>query len=56
MESIINSPAGNSHGLAHSYIGGNLTDPHLSFRDPCVFLLHSNVDRLWAMWQQGNPA
>lgn len=40
-----------AHGLAHSYIGGNLTNAHISFRDPFVFLLHSNVDRLWAMWQ-----
>ena len=41
-----------AHGAAHSYIGGNLGDPHLSFRDPFVFLLHSNIDRLWAMWQR----
>jgi hypothetical protein len=40
-----------AHGLAHDWIGGNLGNPHLSFRDPIVFLLHSNVDRLWAMWQ-----
>lgn len=24
---------------------------HISFRDPFVFLLHSNVDRLFALWQ-----
>ena len=41
-----------AHGNAHSYIGGNLSDPHLSFRDPFVFFLHSNIDRLWAMWQR----
>lgn len=40
-----------SHGAAHTYIGGTLGNPHLSFRDPFVFLLHSNLDRLWAMWQ-----
>jgi hypothetical protein len=40
-----------SHNQAHDYIGGNLADPHISFRDPFVFLLHSNVDRLWAIWQ-----
>jgi hypothetical protein len=40
-----------AHGMAHSYIGGNLSDAHMSFRDPFVFLLHSNIDRLWAMWQ-----
>jgi hypothetical protein len=41
-----------AHGAAHGYIGGNLGDPHLSFRDPFVFFLHSNIDRLWAMWQR----
>ncbi|WP_434612627.1 tyrosinase family protein [Arthrobacter sp. A5] len=53
------------HGLVHFYIGGNLagttgpgrvasvpSDPaHFAFQDPFVFLLHSNVDRLWASWQ-----
>ncbi|MGI0072937.1 MAG: tyrosinase family protein [Nitrosotalea sp.] len=41
-----------AHGAAHSYIGGNLSNAHLSFRDPFVFLLHANIDRLWAMWQR----
>jgi len=41
-----------AHGAAHGYIGGNLSDQHLSFRDPFVFFLHSNIDRLWAMWQR----
>jgi len=41
-----------AHGAAHSYIGGSIANPHLSFRDPFVFLLHANIDRLWAMWQR----
>ncbi|HET7502185.1 MAG TPA: tyrosinase family protein [Kofleriaceae bacterium] len=36
---------------AHSYIGGTISDAHYSFHDPFVFLLHSNLDRLWAKWQ-----
>lgn len=40
-----------AHDSAHGYIGGNIRAAHLSFRDPFVFLLHANVDRLWAMWQ-----
>ena len=40
-----------SHNEVHSYIGGTIGDPHASFRDPFVFLLHSNVDRLFALWQ-----
>jgi hypothetical protein len=39
------------HDSAHGFIGGTLGDPHASFRDPFVFLLHSNVDRLVAKWQ-----
>ena len=39
------------HGDAHGHIGGVIGDAHTSFRDPFVFLLHSNVDRLFALWQ-----
>ena len=40
-----------THDLIHFYIGGTIEDAHTSFRDPFVFLLHSNVDRLFAFWQ-----
>ena len=44
--------AGNfNHNRSHGYIGGTIGDAHTAFRDPFVFLLHSNVDRLFAMWQ-----
>jgi hypothetical protein len=33
-----------------------LTNPHTSFRDPVAFLLHSNVDRLFALWQLKDPS
>jgi hypothetical protein len=39
------------HSDAHGYIGGSLSNAHFSFHDPFVFLLHSNLDRLWAEWQ-----
>lgn len=39
------------HNWAHNYIGGTIGDPHTSFRDPFVFLIHSNVDRLFSAWQ-----
>ncbi|MEU6141127.1 tyrosinase family protein [Streptomyces sp. NPDC047081] len=42
-----------SHNYIHSrYIRGTIANPHFSFHDPFVFLLHSNVDRLWARWQK----
>lgn len=41
----------NAHNTAHGFIGGTIGDAHFSFHDPFVFLLHSNMDRLWARWQ-----
>ncbi len=41
-----------AHNDAHSVlIGGTIANSHIAFRDPFVFLLHSNVDRLFARWQ-----
>lgn len=42
-----------AHGWAHRYVGGNVAfySGHLAFRDPFVFLIHSNLDRLYASWQ-----
>src|SRR5262249_47629752 len=41
-----------AHDYAHSqYINGSIGQSHFSFHDPFVFLLHSNVDRIFAMWQ-----
>ena len=41
-----------AHNDAHTdLIGGTIADGHVAFRDPFVFLLHSNVDRLFARWQ-----
>jgi hypothetical protein len=37
------------HNTAHPYFAA--ISPHDAFRDPFVFLLHSNVDRVYAMWQ-----
>jgi hypothetical protein len=39
----------NIHNDMHGYV--NMGGQHISFRDPFVFLLHSNVDRLFAQWQ-----
>lgn len=41
------------HGTAHGYfgVGSTIRNAHKAFEDPFVFLLHSNVDRLFAMWQ-----
>ena len=38
-----------SHNSMHGFV--NMGGQHTSFRDPFVFLLHSNVDRLFARWQ-----
>jgi cysteine-rich repeat protein len=39
------------HNGRHGCIGGTLGNAHASFEDPFVYMLHSNMDRIWAMWQ-----
>lgn len=34
--------------------GGHMTFPPVAVNDPAFWLHHSNVDRLWAIWQQRN--
>jgi tyrosinase len=45
---------GDPHGLAHTSFGGSIQDPATAPKDPLFFLLHCNVDRLWAKWQRKN--
>ena len=37
------------HNAVHGFV--NMGGAHVSFRDPFVFLLPSNVDRVYAVWQ-----
>ncbi|AYB51353.1 tyrosinase family protein [Ralstonia solanacearum] len=42
----------NPHGSAHvNYFGGSISSIPTAAKDPLFFLLHCNVDRLWAKWQ-----
>jgi len=43
----------NPHGFAHGSFRGDsdISQIHTAARDPLFFMLHSNVDRLWAKWQ-----
>ena len=43
---------GNPHGFAHASFGGSLSSIPTAAKDPLFFLLHANVDRLWAKWQR----
>ncbi|KAK2032532.1 Di-copper centre-containing protein [Colletotrichum zoysiae] len=42
------------HGAIHSAVGGDMS-PATSPNDPIFFLHHTQVDRLWSMWQQAKP-
>jgi tyrosinase len=43
---------GNPHGNAHtSFVAGYIRSKQTAPRDPLFFMLHANVDRLWAKWQ-----
>jgi tyrosinase len=48
------SMEGDPHGFAHTSFGGFIHDPPTAAKDPLFFLLHCNVDRLWAKWQRQN--
>lgn len=51
---------GNPHGSAHVSFDGSISSVPTAAKDPLFFLLHCNVDRLWAKWQRQfgrfNPA
>ena len=42
---------GNPHGSAHVSFSGMISILGRAATDPLFFLLHTNVDRLWAKWQ-----
>ncbi len=42
------------HNIVHMWIGGS-AGTRSSPNDPAFFLLHCNVDRLWAEWQKFHP-
>lgn len=41
----------NSHNRAHYTFTGNVVDIGKDPMDPLFFMMHGNVDRLWALWQ-----
>lgn len=42
---------GPPHGAAHNSFAGQIRSTGTAPKDPLFFLLHCNVDRLWAFWQ-----
>ncbi len=43
-----------NHNSTHGYIGGggNISSIPTAAQDPFFFMLHNNVERLWAQWQR----
>lgn len=39
------------HNYIHGYVGGDMSDPNLAAYDPIFYPHHSNIDRIWAIWQ-----
>lgn len=40
-----------AHATAHLWMGGSTANVATSPNDPTFWLLHANVDRIWAQWQ-----
>jgi tyrosinase len=51
---LFRSMEGNPHGSAHVSFNGYINSIPTAARDPLFFMLHANVDRLWAKWQWFN--
>lgn len=45
---------GTPHGAAHVSFSGSISQIDTAAKDPLFFMLHTNVDRLWALWQWVN--
>lgn len=45
------SMEGNPHGSAHTSFTGPINFAPTAPQDPLFFMLHANVDRIWAEWQ-----
>ena len=45
------NPHGSTHNLSGSVAGDWMRGIATAVKDPIFFLLHSNIDRLWAKWQ-----
>jgi tyrosinase len=43
------------HNTVHSWVGGIMNDIMYSPSDPIFWLHHSNIDRIWSIWQKQNP-
>jgi tyrosinase len=51
-----NHPSGEAelHNRVHLWIAGSMAIDY-SPNDPVFWMLHANIDRLWAQWQAANP-
>ncbi|WP_051189652.1 tyrosinase family protein [Daejeonella oryzae] len=54
FKSMESNPHGTAHNLAASVSGDWLRSLQTAVQDPLFFLVHANVDRLWAKWQWAN--
>jgi tyrosinase len=43
------------HNAVHVWVGGEMTDQEFAGWDPLFWAHHSQVDRLWALWQLQHP-
>jgi hypothetical protein len=40
-----------AHNQVHNWCNGTISSPATAAKDPIFWLLHSNVDRMWDLWQ-----
>lgn len=46
---------GRMHNSGHGWVGGDMANTAISPNDPIFWMHHAQIDRIWAVWQLGNP-
>uniref|UniRef100_A0A915NGD3 Tyrosinase copper-binding domain-containing protein n=1 Tax=Meloidogyne floridensis TaxID=298350 RepID=A0A915NGD3_9BILA len=47
-------PGDYTHGVVHTFVGGDMDETKDSTNDPIFFLMHSFVDMIWELWRITN--
>lgn len=51
FDSFVRGLENNPHNSGHNWVGGIMSNPMDSPRDPLFYMHHANIDRIWNDWQ-----
>lgn len=56
LNGVIGGSSLGVHSAGHFTVGGFMNSIHVSVQDPVWWMLHANIDRIYASWQKNNPS